>query len=337
MTKDDSRTNGFGLNLGPSVPEGSDPWRILFPEDPADEMTLTSESDSEERPMEGRRRQRPQEALRSWDNAIGQLTENAQNQWALDSGIHSAENSDDENEEDAGEGGSTPSSDSTARMYDVAPLFSNSSDFGHPSSSYQSDDEQHVLDSYMNSEEDADAEDPEDMPMEEDEDVEDYQLIHPNQQHILEAYKQFHRVPAPRRHCVWVTRTWESPAFVSDLDEGIMSPQEKTLHQRGIPLDMQDKFQIAYTNRLGLSVQLGRGNVIFLGWNVTIFWNMGDRTGEVFMAYIRWEMSHHAERWKVHVHPDGCWDAHRLRCICEETGQNAYASLEEQYTEESDD
>jgi len=313
FAKDDLRSNGFGVDLGSGIPEGSDPWSILFQEDLGDVMTITSDSEAEEQMLQ------QQESLGTWETAVGYLSRSDRSGWIVEAEV-TPENSEMSNDEEdrRGDGGSSTSSGSTARIYRIAPLFSN---FPSPSSSDTGQ-------LYLQSEEE------EAMIVEQD--IDEFQLNHPNQHQLIAAYKQFHRIPTPYRNSTWITRTWEPPAFVSEENEDFMTPQEKTLHQRGIPLDMQDKFQIAYTNRLGLSIQLGRGNVIFLGWNVSIFWSLGDRTGEVFMAYIRWEMRTHPERWNIHIHSDGSWDAHRLRCVNLESGDHAYASLEENGMDDSE-
>jgi RING-type zinc-finger len=332
LSKDESRTNGFGLILSSAIPGGADPWSVLFPEDLADAMTLTSESDAEDQLTGISQAQGQQAALDPWETAVGYLSQSVRSDWGLNGVItmESSEASGDETPEGA-EVESSTSSDSTARMYNIAPLFANSSTWR---SSPGSSDTEQLSSQYsppLQSEERDQGQDS--MVVD---DVDAFQPYHLSQQFLMSAYKQFHRVPSPIRNCSWVARTYEPPRFISEENEDFMTAQEKTLHQRGIPLDMQDKFQIAYTNRLGLSVQLGLGNVIFLGWNVYIFWTMGDRTGEVFMAYIRWEMRNHPERWNVHIHSDGSWDAHRLRCVNVDTGADAYASLGEDYMEGSD-
>jgi hypothetical protein len=330
LSNDELRTNGFGFNVE-GLPDGEDPWLAIFPDEFADAMTLTSESEDESN-TGNRRNRRRHGALDPWETAVGILSQSVQDHWGLHAEItaESSEISGDERDNEEADGGST-SSDSTARMYNIAPLFSNSSEWqASPESSDAEGDGLFGEASHSEGEEEEDFE-----PMLVDSEGDAFQLRHPNQQYLMAAYKQLHRVPAPIRNCTWTTRSWEPPAFVSEENEITMTAQEKTLHQRGIPLDMQDKFQIAYTNRLGLSVQLGLGNVIFLGWNVNIFWSMGDRTGEVFMAYIRWEMRNHPERWNVHLHQDGSWDAHRLRCLNMD-GDNAYASLGEDPIDGSD-
>jgi len=337
LDEDGSRTNGFGLDLGPDIPEGSDPWSVIFPDDLADVMTLTSESEGEGRSVGSRATGGSYAALDPWETAVGHLSQSVRNSWVLEvdgtPAASEASGDEDEMEEDDGVASST-STENTARLYNIAPLFMSPSanDIPHHTSDATFDDEAFSLSEESGEEDDlGDRLEPMNVDLDD-----DFELHHPNQLHILEAYRQRHRVPTPIRNNAWISRSWEAPAFISEDADEYMNAQERTLHQRGIPLDMQDKFQIAYTNRLGLSVQLGLGNVIFLGWNVTILWTNGDRDGSVFMAYIRWEMMHHPERWNVHLHQDGSWDAHRLRCVNTETGINAYASLDEEDIEGSD-
>jgi hypothetical protein len=320
LATDESRTNGFGLELGPDFPEGSDPWSILFPDDLADVMTLTSESEVENRSTGSRATRGSHGALEPWDTAVGQLSQSVRNNWVLVADGTSTASEASGDEDDGVE--SSTSNNSNSRAYDAAPFFMGPYGSLHHSVDLPLDNQPFWPSE--GSEEEDHHDSPHLMNVDQDNDAADLPL--PTQRFLMDAYRQFHRVPSPIRNYAWVSRSWESPAFISEETDDFMTPQERTLHQRGIPLDMQDKFQIAYTNRLGLSVQLGLGNVIFLGWNVAILWTMGDRDGEIFMAYIRWEMRNHAERWNVHLHQDGSWDAHRLRCINTETGDNAYAS-----------
>lgn len=325
IDKDGSRTNGFGTNLGFGDEVNADPWGILFPEDMADGMTLTSESDADDRIAQLQLAEL-QGSSETWDAAVNYLIPQ-RTRWDLVADItpDASEASGDEEEANSSQETSSNSSNGTGRLNNVRSLFS-------PESS-DTDIRSGLQASTMDSDEEGDNSD----AMEVEQDIDGFHPRHHNEQYLMQMYKQQHRIPSPIRNHRWVTRTHEPPAFPSPENEQFMSPQEKCLHQRGIPLDMQDKFQLAYTNRLGLSVQLGLGNVIFLGWNVRILWNMGDRSGEIFMAYIRWEMRKHPERWNIHIHSDGSWDAHRLRCVIRDTGDLVYTSLDDYASMEGSD
>ncbi|OCH96357.1 hypothetical protein OBBRIDRAFT_822351 [Obba rivulosa] len=99
-----------------------------------------------------------------------------------------------------------------------------------------------------------------------------------------------------------------TPADFPFLDRPL-DAEDLAMLRRGATLEMINIFSMSYTHEAGLRAVVDDGNVVYLGWNISL--HPSDVHGEVYMDWVTSDMYEHPERWDVDE-SNGSWTAWRL-------------------------